>query len=108
MFGTENSWRSVVQAFDNGTRNKVHDVLKIHYVAVLAWFQAIKNPAGGRGSSIEGEAGLPAIVSECLVGFGHTVGVFLLLDCVALALARGDDFGGQLFGHRLLVAVAGE
>ncbi len=54
----------------------------------------------GRGSN------LPAIVRERFVRFGHPVRVFLLLDCVAFALARSDDFGGQLFGHRLLVAAA--
>ena len=49
---------------------------------------------------------LPAVVRERLVGLGHTVGVFLLLDCVAFALAGGDDFSGKLLGHRLLVATA--
>jgi hypothetical protein len=34
------------------------------------------------------------------------VRVFLLLHGVALALRRGDHLGGQLLGHRLLVAVA--
>src|SRR3982751_5041175 len=49
---------------------------------------------------------LPAIVRERLVRVGHAVRVFLLLHRVALALRRGDHLGGQLLGHRLLVAVA--
>src|SRR3954447_19217928 len=49
---------------------------------------------------------LPAIVRERLVRIGHAVRVFLLLHRVALALRRRDHFGGQLLGHRLLVAVA--
>src|ERR1035437_355729 len=49
---------------------------------------------------------LPAIVRERLVGFGHAVRVFLLLHTVALTLRRRDHFGGQLLGHRLLVALA--
>src|ERR1017187_7111083 len=42
---------------------------------------------------------------ERLVRFGHAVRVFLLLDAVTLALRRRDHFGGQLLGHRLLVAL---
>jgi hypothetical protein len=49
---------------------------------------------------------LPAIVRERFVGFRHAVGVFLLLDRVSFALARGDHFGGELLGHRFLVAAA--
>src|SRR5215217_2325360 len=49
---------------------------------------------------------LPAIVRERLVCVGHAVRVFLLLHRIALALRRRDHFGGQLLGHRLLVAVA--
>src|SRR6476659_4154740 len=48
---------------------------------------------------------LPAIVRERLVRVGHAVRVFLLLHRVALALRRRDHLGGQLLGHRLLVAV---
>src|SRR6186997_1917974 len=49
---------------------------------------------------------LPPVVRECLVGFGHSMRVFLLLDRVAFALAGRDHFGGELLGHRLLVAAA--
>ena len=43
---------------------------------------------------------------ERLIGFGHAVRVFFLLDRIAFATARREHFGGQLLGHRLLVAVA--
>ena len=49
---------------------------------------------------------LPAVVRERLVGFGHSVGVFLLLDGVPFTLARGDDLSGELLRHRLLVTAA--
>src|SRR3954470_24827274 len=47
---------------------------------------------------------LPAIVREGAVRYGHPVGVFLLLDRVALALGGEDELGGQTLGHRLLGA----
>src|SRR5512133_629354 len=50
---------------------------------------------------------LPAVVRERLVGVGHAVRVFLLLDGVAFTLRRRDDLCRELLGHRLLVAVAG-
>src|SRR5690349_10830488 len=43
---------------------------------------------------------------ERLVRFGHAVRVFLLLHRIAFTLRRRDDFGGELLGHGLLVAVA--
>jgi len=64
-----------------------------------------KAPLSG-GAFISCGVRLPAIVRERFVGFGHPVGVFLLLDRVALALAGGDHFGGELLRHRLLVAAA--
>ena len=41
------------------------------------------------------------------VGVGHAVRVFLLLDRVALALGRGDQFRGEALVDRLLAALAG-
>src|SRR5262245_19808383 len=67
-----------------------------------------KSPAGDRlrrglsGIALE----LPAVVRERLVRVGHAVRVFLLLHRVAFALGRRDDLGGELLGHRLLVAIA--
>src|SRR6478735_173383 len=49
---------------------------------------------------------LPAIVRERLVRVRHAVRVLILLHRIAYALRRRDHFGGQLLGHRLLVAVA--
>lgn len=75
----------------------------------VAWCEE-KNPASRsiarRGFCYDTVRLLPTVVRECLVGLGHPVRVFLLLDRVALALARGNDFGGELVGHGLLVAAA--
>src|SRR5580704_19211111 len=51
---------------------------------------------------------LPAIVSESLVGLGHSMRVFLLLDRVALALGGGNNLGRKLLGHGLLRPIARE
>src|SRR5450432_30818 len=52
------------------------------------------------GSTIyAGRAGLPAIVGERLVGVGHLVGVFTLLDGVALVRGGIQQLAGQLLLH---------
>ena len=47
-------------------------------------------------------------MGEGLVGFSHTVGIFLLLHGTAFALGSCDDLVGQLVGNGLAVALAGE
>src|SRR5690242_19358387 len=67
-----------------------------------------KNPAQSwRPSGVRGVcfARLPAIMREGLVCIGHAMCVVLLLHGIAFALRCGDDLGGELFRHRLLVAV---
>src|SRR5580698_7511380 len=54
-----------------------------------------------------GLKGLPAVVREGLVGFGHLVRVVLLLHGVAATVGRIDELGGEALAHRLLSAVAG-
>src|ERR1700740_1657575 len=49
---------------------------------------------------------LPAIVREGLVGFGHAVDVFLLLNRAAAAVGGVHQFFGQLVDHRLTGACA--
>ena len=46
-------------------------------------------------------------MSERLVGFGHFMGIFLLLDSGALSVHRVDDFIGELVFHGFLAARAG-
>src|SRR5258708_40175697 len=60
------------------------------------------------GAGVYKGCALPAIMRERLVRFSHSVRVFLLLDGVALTLRRRDHLGGELLGHRLLVAAARE
>src|ERR1700719_5175869 len=43
----------------------------------------------------------PAIVRESLVGFGHTVHIFLLLDGAAARVGRVDQFIRELIDHGL-------
>src|SRR5476651_834803 len=50
---------------------------------------------------------LPAVVSERLVGVGHLMGVFALLDRVAAAVERVEQLGGELLGHAVARTVAG-
>src|SRR6185437_7652796 len=50
---------------------------------------------------------LPAIVGEGLVGVGHAVDVFALLDGAAAVVGGVEDFVGQLLDHALLAAGAG-
>src|SRR5512146_3217768 len=45
--------------------------------------------------------GLPPIVRESLVGFGHAVHVFLLLDCRALAVSSIEQLIRELVDHAL-------
>jgi len=45
-------------------------------------------------------------VSESLVGFGHTVGIFFFLESAAFTLARCYDLSSQLFGHAATVPFA--
>src|SRR5215475_9884464 len=49
-------------------------------------------------------AALPPIMRERLVGFRHTVHVFLLLDGCAAVVRRVEQFIRQLVGHALLAA----
>src|SRR6266567_2824212 len=42
-------------------------------------------------------AGLPAVMRESLVGFGHAVDVFLLLHCRAAPVGRVQQLVRQLF-----------
>src|SRR5882724_5406830 len=50
---------------------------------------------------------LPAIVSKRLVGFGHAVHVFLLLDGRATVVAGVEQFIAQLVDHAFFRAAAG-
>ena len=47
-------------------------------------------------------------VCKGLVGLSHSVHVFLALEGAALVVERGDDFGAQLFCHRVTGTLAGE
>src|SRR5882762_3871293 len=49
---------------------------------------------------------LPTIVGESLVGFGHAVHIFLLLDGAAAGICRVDQFICELFHHGLAGALA--
>src|SRR5699024_2854531 len=49
---------------------------------------------------------LPAVVGERLVGIGHLVHVFALLDRVAAALRCFLQLGGEAFDHGLLATLA--
>ena len=60
----------------------------------------------GRGSS-HSEAGLPAVVGESLVGFGHTVGIFALFHRAAATVVGVQQFSGKLGGHALFAARTG-
>src|SRR5215203_5224329 len=51
---------------------------------------------------------LPAVVRECLVGLRHPVLIVLLLERAALLVERVHELAGQLRGHPLLTALAGE
>src|ERR1700758_509959 len=46
-------------------------------------------------------SGLPAVMRERLVGFGHAMDVFLLLHRSAAAVRRIQQFVGQLVDHAL-------
>ncbi len=48
----------------------------------------------------------PAVVGECLVGFGHAVGFFALLDGAATVFRGVDQFSSQLLRHGVLAALA--
>ena len=50
---------------------------------------------------------LPAEVGECLVGFGHLVGVFALLHGAAAVVGSIHDLAGQTLGHGALTAGTG-
>src|SRR5581483_8274283 len=52
-----------------------------------------------------GVTGLPAVVGEGLVGFGHLVGVLAALHAGAEAVAGVEDLVHQPFGHRLLATL---
>src|SRR4051812_25904021 len=49
---------------------------------------------------------LYAEVSECFVGFSHTVGVFLLLEGCTFTLRGCHDLVSKLVGNGLTVALA--
>jgi len=58
-----------------------------HSAAVSVSYTKKRPPSHGGAANLKKKlARLPAIVRESLVGLGHPVGVFLLLDGVALAL----------------------
>src|SRR5574344_469595 len=46
--------------------------------------------------------GLPTIVSECLIGLGHLVRIFLLLDCGARIVSSVHELAGEALIHGLL------
>src|SRR5579872_1899771 len=48
---------------------------------------------------------LPAIVRKRLIGFGHAVHIFLLLDRSAAAIGSVEQFIGQLLDHALFAAL---
>ena len=47
-------------------------------------------------------------VRKSLVGFGHTVRIFFLLEGAAFTLSCCDDLVGQLVGNGFTIALAGE
>src|SRR3954454_1323919 len=49
--------------------------------------------------------GLPAVVGEGLVGFGHLVGVLTTLDAGTEAVAGVEDLVHEPLGHRLLATL---
>src|SRR6516165_2573678 len=49
---------------------------------------------------------LPAVMGESLVGFGHAVHVFLLLDRAAAGICRVDYFFGEFVDHGLASSIA--
>src|SRR5579859_1509726 len=49
---------------------------------------------------------LPPVVREGLIGLGHTVNVFLLLDSCAFAVGGVQQLVAQLVNHALLAASA--
>src|SRR5581483_12186046 len=61
-----------------------------------------------RSSGDTRRSGLPAVVSEGLVGLRHAVDVVLALVGVALLLRGVEQLVGQALRHRLLAAGAGE
>ena len=56
---------------------------------------------------IQCDAGLPAEVGECLVGFGHLVGILALLHGAAGVVGGVHDLACQALGHGALTACAG-
>src|SRR5690554_2667011 len=54
-----------------------------------------------------GQVPLPAVVCEGLVGLGHAVGLFALLDRATAVLGRIDQLAGELARHAVLAALAG-
>ena len=52
--------------------------------------------------------GLPAVVSERLVGVSHLVRVFALLDGASAALGSFHQLSGEALSHGLLTALAAE
>src|SRR5262245_33056897 len=51
-------------------------------------------------------ARLPAVMGERLVGVGHFMGVFALLDGVAASIEGVEQLGGEFLGHAVARAVA--
>ena len=50
--------------------------------------------------------GLPAVMSEGLVGLGHPVGIVALLDSPALIVGSVEQLPSELLDHRLFRALA--
>src|SRR5688500_8462247 len=51
---------------------------------------------------------LESEMGECLISFGHTVGVVTLLDRRAFVVRSRDQLGSQTLCHRLFAARTGE
>lgn len=47
-------------------------------------------------------------MSECAVGLGHTVHIFLTLEGTTLFVESVHDFGRELVSHSLATTLAGE
>lgn len=80
-------------------------IVRINEEGRASWLAPSEIPRVAHRASLTPQT-LPTVMREGLVGLCHSVRVFLLLDRVPLAFARGDHLGGEPFRHRLLVAAA--
>src|ERR1700734_3997713 len=65
-----------------------------------------RSHAGLINFALRAEDALPAVVRESLVGLGHAVYVFLLLDGCATAIRRVEQLVRQLVDHALFATAA--